>query len=84
MEMNVVTYSSYFDYANVIFSFVRTPCRVPDVGRFLNIPEEWSAGIDTHHPGIPPLFIVQAQVSYDCWYSSFFCITFCPFVAGVC
>jgi hypothetical protein len=43
-------------------SFVRTPCRVPDIGRYLDIPAEWSA-LDTHHPGVPPLFIVHAQVN---------------------
>jgi hypothetical protein len=34
---------------------------VPDVGRYLDIPKEWK-DLDTHHPAVPPLFIVHAQV----------------------
>mmetsp|Transcript_2493 Transcript_2493/g.3895 ORF Transcript_2493/g.3895 Transcript_2493/m.3895 type:complete len:470 (+) Transcript_2493:230-1639(+) len=45
--------------------FVRTPLRVTDMGKHLNIPKEWSEGIDTHHPDIPPLFIVNAQIPHN-------------------
>jgi hypothetical protein len=37
--------------------------RVCDIGKKLNIPPEWSEGIDTGNPDIPPLFIINAQVS---------------------
>lgn len=51
--------------------YVRTPRRVKEIGTKLNIPPEWTEGVDSHIPGVPPLFIINAQVPYN-WPTSMF------------
>jgi len=45
--------------------------RVSDIGKKLNIPPEWSEGIDTGNPDIPPIFIVNAQIPHN-WKTTLF------------
>lgn len=42
-------------------SFVRCQSRIDDFASKVNLPEDW-VNIDTHHPYIPQLFVVNVQV----------------------
>jgi hypothetical protein len=50
-------------------SFVRCQSRIDDFASKVNLPEDW-VNIDTHHPNIPQLFVVNVQVC-----SSFFALS---------
>jgi hypothetical protein len=59
---------SMYDLVGV--DFVKTPTRIDNFGSKVHIPDEWT-NIDTHQPGVPPLFIINAQLPSD-FTTSFF------------
>mmetsp|Transcript_31776 Transcript_31776/g.53595 ORF Transcript_31776/g.53595 Transcript_31776/m.53595 type:complete len:401 (+) Transcript_31776:213-1415(+) len=57
-------------YEVVGVDFVRCDTRIDDYASKVQLPPEWTA-VDTHHPLIPPLFVVNAQLPEDFSFSFF-------------
>lgn len=55
-------------------SFVKCPKKVVNIASYVTIPEEWS-GINTGVKGVPPVFVVNAQLPSDFSTSFFYEIT---------
>eukprot|EP01038_Epipyxis_sp_PR26KG_P004811 gene4811-6740_t len=59
---------SLYDLAGV--DFIKCSRRIDNFASYVKIPDEWKS-IDTHHPGIPPVIVVNTQLPSD-FSSSFF------------
>jgi hypothetical protein len=59
--VRILTLDVFFSYN----SFVRCQSRIDNFASKVYLPDSWT-NIDTHHPNIPQLFIVNVQVEVIC------------------